>query len=87
MFAAGVAAGTGFNGHIDNAVHDGFGLLGSTKRSPIINLASGITTISDYDQHFSSLPGFKRLRSEKNCVVKSGCSAGMHMIDAAIDSF
>src|SRR5581483_2076225 len=85
MFAAGIASGAGFDGDVDNAVDDGFGLLGGTKCALIVDLTGGVAAVCDHNQNFSALAIFERLSSEKNSIVKRSRSAGVNSIHGAID--
>src|SRR5262245_59130003 len=58
VFAAGVASGAGFDGDDDDAVDDGFGLLGFADGVFVTNRAYRIATVGDDNDHFPSLTFF-----------------------------
>src|SRR5260370_23778836 len=75
VFAAEVASRVRFYRHHDDAVHDGFGLLGAAQRGIVIGTAGGIAAVGNEHQDPPSIAAHEGLRTQEDCVVERGARA------------
>src|SRR5436305_1157871 len=85
VLAPGIASGTCLDGHIDQAIDQGFGLLRCSQSFLVIDAARRVATIRDQHQHLASLPIDQRLGSKVDRVVQRGSAANLHFVDRAVE--
>src|SRR5690348_10666667 len=84
VFAAGIASGAGFDGDDDDAVDDGFGLLGGAQGFLVRELADGVSAVGDDDHDLASLAALEGLGAEVEGVIDGGGGAVADVVDGAI---
>ena len=85
MLATGIAPGTGLDGYVDQAVDQGFGLLGGAQRLLVVDAARGIAPVGDQHQNFTPLAIDEGLRCQVHRIVKGGSAANPHFINRAVE--
>ena len=60
MLTAGITSGAGLDGHYNDAVQNGFGLLGGTHCFFVVHFAHGVAAVGNNDHYFPSLSRFER---------------------------
>src|SRR6266853_5535729 len=85
VLAAQVAARSRLYRNNNDAVLNGFGLLGPAQGIVVIGLAGGIAAVSNQDQHLAARAVNQGVRAEENCVVNGSSRAHAQAVNAAIN--